>query len=126
MYVIIFMARYHDWPRGNLISLKVFVVHLDLRGHVKEVVHVACHICQYCGVLEVYRYSTSVLCSAIAHISDWYSHMCCVITPHFDGVGLMMATKTVSGTSDTSSTLTWLITQEDFTESGHCLYEVIF
>jgi hypothetical protein len=52
--------------------------------------------------------------------------MCCVITPHFDGVGLMMATETVIETSDTSNTLTWQITQEDFTEYGHCLYEVNF
>jgi hypothetical protein len=52
--------------------------------------------------------------------------MCCVITHHFDGVGLMMATETVSKTSDTSSTFTWLITQEDFTEAGHYLYEVNF
>lgn len=120
------MASYHEWPRGNPLSLKVFVVHLDLCGLIKEVVHVACHVCQYCGVLEVYRYSSSVLCSATSHIFDWYSHMCCVITPHFDGVGLMMATESVSETSDTSSTLIWLNTQEDFTESGHCLYEVNF
>jgi hypothetical protein len=104
LYVIIFMARYHEWPRGNPVSLIVFVVHLDLHVLVKDVIQVACHICQYCGVLEVYRYSASVLCSAITHISGWYSHMCCVITPHVDGVGLMMATETVSETSDTSST----------------------
>jgi hypothetical protein len=91
--VIFFVQFFHVWPRGNPLSLKVFMVPLDLCGLVKEVVHVACHICQYYGVLEVYRYSASVLCSAITHIFDWYSHMCCVITPHFDGVGLMMATE---------------------------------